>query len=872
MFHLRGRVWRWVATVFIAVFLFLSLIVHPNPQTNKRPFTQNPGASAHDDDEGRKKGLSREQRTREAWVWHQANALRLERNDNPSAAALTAGVINNDINDISVIQGDGSLVTQPNPFDLNGVAVQFTPSGSGYTIAASSAAFDTNFGAKLDLTTAPAVNPKTNPVPDPGDDAYILQDLGFNFSFFGAGFSSVAVSSNGNLTFRPANVTQTAFDLGTVSSTESLAELQGGLPRIAPYWHDLDATTDQTTGANGVYLRRDSDRVLITWNNIRDFPNDPIVDRGLHRFQVSLFNNGRIVFTYASAELTSQALVGVSPGATQNTPVLIDLSNPPTNSIGNPIAEIFSTSTMVDYFGVVQAFYATHPNRDVYDFIYLVTDFDFDLGDAFAFYAGIRNDASGIGLAPFDFDPTGSLGSRKIQGLLNLSNISTNYPNSPVTRFFGANHALSIMGQEQGHRWLAYPGFPGNELLLLGRDDAHWSFFYSIESTISSPAAPRSSSAEGNVWVDNGNGTFTSVNLIDGFSRLDHYLMGLRPASDVPDTFVIANPFGTIRTRESNPRPNTIVSGTRQNVTINQIVQANNARNPDSTAAPKNFRAAVVLLVRQGTQPSEATLSKVTRYRLAWESYFSQSTDFLATINTGLADQTTSRVIAAASAASYKPTLSPGEIAALFGVGLTTGATEAAATQPLPTTLAGTQVFVNGTPASLFFASPNQINFQVPRTTAATTGVPLVPSATALIEVVSNGQLIRAGAFQIAPVTPAVFTLNASGAGAATAIDAFTFTPGPFNAKQANGDPNIIAVFGTGLGTDATDIDGDVSASVRATLDGNPVTVSYAGRAPGFTGLNQFNVVFPANIITGTHTLIISRNNIQSAAVTIAIR
>ena len=391
-----------------------------------------------------------------------------------------------------------------------------------------------------------------------------------------------------------------------------------------------------------------------------------------------------------------------------------------------------------------------------------------------------------------------------------------------------------------------------------------------IESTISSPAARRSSSAEGSVWRDNGNGSFTSVNLVDGFSVLDQYLMGLRPASDVPDTFVITNPSGTVRTRESNPFPNVNVSGTRQTVTMNQILQANGNRNPNSTTAPKNFRAAVVLLVQQGAQPSQSTLDKVTLYRLAWESYFKQSTDARGLINTGLANQAVDRTVIALSASSFKPTLAAGEISALFGAGFS-NSIAVASSQPLPTTLAGTQVRINGTPAGLFFVSPEQINFQVPLTTATTTGT-AVNSSTALIEVIRDGQLIRAGAFQIAPVVPGIFTTNQSGTGAAAALDAFTFTGGPFNAKQSNGQPNIIAVYGTGVGADVTDADGNAAGSTTATIDGAAVSVSYAGRAPGFIGLNQFNITFPATITSGNHTLVISRNGIAAREVTIAIR
>jgi uncharacterized protein (TIGR03437 family) len=873
MLFRNTRVWRWLVVALIITSLVPALILRPSARTEKRSTAGFTAASAQGGDGAKKKGLSRQQREREAWVWHEVNLERLKREHPLGVEALTTDVTSQDINDISVIQDDGRFAIPTNPFDLNGRAVQFTLAGSSYTITTASAGFDANFGTKLDLTTAPAVNPIS--FAEPGDDAYITQDLGFSFSFFGATFTNVAISSNGNLTFRPANVSQRAFDLGAASSIASLAEFQQGLPRIAPYWHDLDARAGQTQGANGVYFRRDSDRVMVTWNNIRDFPNDPAVDLGVHRFQVTLFNNGRIVFTYDTAQLTSQALAGVTPGLSQTAPSLVNLNAPPPSAFGAPVGEFFATETIIDFIGLTQAFYAAHPGRDVYDFLYLMTDFDIDLGDAFAFYLSIRNDARGTGQDVFDFDPSGVLGARRIQGILNLSNIAGDYPALPTTRIpfvVGANHALSVMGQEQGHRWMSYTRYPGNDLLLLGRDDAHWSFFLNMESTISSPAARRASSMEGNVWRENGDGTFTSVGLNDGYSRLDHYLMGLRPASEVADTFLIANPTNTGgRDREDDTLPNVTVGGTKQAVTINQIIQANGARTPDSTAAQKNFRAAVVLLVRQGAPPSTATLDKVALYRLAWESYFAQSTDYLATINTGLADQTTSRVIAASSAASFEPTLAPGGIAALFGAGLA-GSTAVATSQPLPTTLAGAQVRINGAPAPLFFVSPTQINFQVLRATIATTGLFSAPSATALIEVIRDGQLIRAGAFQIAPVTPAIFTFNQSGTGPAAAVDGITGALPPFNARQSNGQPNIIAVFGSGLGADATDVDGNVNASVQATIDGNLVTVNYAGRVPGLTGLNQFNVVFPANITSGTHTLVISRNGIASRQVTIAVR
>jgi uncharacterized protein (TIGR03437 family) len=78
--------------------------------------------------------------------------------------------------------------------------------------------------------------------------------------------------------------------------------------------------------------------------------------------------------------------------------------------------------------------------------------------------------------------------------------------------------------------------------------------------------------------------------------------------------------------------------------------------------------------------------------------------------------------------------------------------------------------------------------------------------------------------------------------------------------------------FGTGLGADVTDIDGNANAAVQARIGGQAVTVLYAGRAPGFVGLNQLNIVLPAGITAGTYTLLVSRDGVAANSVTVTIR
>src|SRR5262249_38653887 len=84
-----------------------------------------------------------------------------------------------------------------------------------------------------------------------------------------------------------------------------------------------------------------------------------------------------------------------------------------------------------------------------------------------------------------------------------------------------------------------------------------------------------------------------------------------------------------------------------------------------------------------------------------------------------------------------------------------------ATTQPLPTMLGGTRVSVldsQGTErfAPLFFASPAQINFQVPPGTVA---------GKALVTVLNSSETVAAASTQIVKVSPGLFSADATGQG-----------------------------------------------------------------------------------------------------------
>src|SRR5262249_42535765 len=117
------------------------------------------------------------------------------------------------------------------------------------------------------------------------------------------------------------------------------------------------------------------------------------------------------------------------------------------------------------------------------------------------------------------------------------------------------------------------------------------------------------------------------------------------------------------------------------------------------------------------------------------------------------------------SAASFNGPLAPESIVALFGLALA-DSTRVADSVPLPTRLNGVEIKVRGInaverSASLFFVSPEQINFQVPAGTAL---------GNATVFVSFNGLTVPSGSVQIAGVAPGLSAANAKGQGVAAAV------------------------------------------------------------------------------------------------------
>lgn len=189
---------------------------------------------------------------------------------------------------------------------------------------------------------------------------------------------------------------------------------------------------------------------------------------------------------------------------------------------------------------IAQKFYETH--GDEYDFFVIFTNFDFAMPQtgAKAFYSEIRNDIQGIGLTSFDYRPQYGIAGKRLQGLIEMANIS-GHAMDPLSPAF--EQTQMILAHEMMHRWGAQPRFldenNAESTALLGKDGKHWSFLLDTNGSV----------LYGNHWQDNGDGTFTSIDpqyhTVSGIGRtlspLDLYLMGINDAAAVPPMLLIEN-------------------------------------------------------------------------------------------------------------------------------------------------------------------------------------------------------------------------------------------------------------------------------------------------------------------------------------------
>jgi uncharacterized protein (TIGR03437 family) len=204
------------------------------------------------------------------------------------------------------------------------------------------------------------------------------------------------------------------------------------------------------------------------------------------------------------------------------------------------------------------------------------------------------------------------------------------------------------------------------------------------------------------------------------------------------------------------------------------------------------------------------------------------------------------------NAASFTAQLSPGALATIFGTNFTGTGVDAIAALPLPPSLGGVSVQVNGVAAPVLYASSGQINFQIPWETptgsvTVAVGINGMTSTTVnvTIEAAAPGLFVQ-GAHAIVQNSPD-FSLNSSSNPAKVGSTLIAYLTGA-------GDVTPKPADGAAAGSDPV----STASGVTATIGGKTATVSFAGLAPNFVGLWQANIVVPAGLTQGDVPLIVS--------------
>jgi uncharacterized protein (TIGR03437 family) len=212
-------------------------------------------------------------------------------------------------------------------------------------------------------------------------------------------------------------------------------------------------------------------------------------------------------------------------------------------------------------------------------------------------------------------------------------------------------------------------------------------------------------------------------------------------------------------------------------------------------------------------------------------------------------------IAAVANAASFKAGFAPGMVMSVFGSQLASS-TQTASTLPLPLTMAGVSVTINGVSAPLYFVSPGQLNVQIPYETG---------SGPAVLGVNNNGQ-VTSFSFQVDAAAPGIFTMQGS------LVPTLTGSPGQTLSMFITGEGDVTPSLRTG-GTPAA---GTVSKlpgprlPVIVTVGGIPADVSFAGIPPGLAGVTQINFRVP-NVSAGAQPIIVTVGGTASAPATLSV-
>jgi uncharacterized protein (TIGR03437 family) len=209
--------------------------------------------------------------------------------------------------------------------------------------------------------------------------------------------------------------------------------------------------------------------------------------------------------------------------------------------------------------------------------------------------------------------------------------------------------------------------------------------------------------------------------------------------------------------------------------------------------------------------------------------------------------------------------LAPGTVVALFGANLATQALSPGVI-PLLNNINGSFVLVGGNQLPLYYASPGQINAEIP--------VELPLNRPQAVIVANGGAYTLPDNINITAVSPGV-AAYASGAVIAQHAD-FSLVDGGHPAHP--GEVLIMYLVGMGATNPSTPTGQQTTgplepAVVQPTVmvDGQPALVSFAGLTPGGIGLYQINFQVPTGARSGNLNVVVAQGDVVANVTTLPV-
>jgi len=214
---------------------------------------------------------------------------------------------------------------------------------------------------------------------------------------------------------------------------------------------------------------------------------------------------------------------------------------------------------------------------------------------------------------------------------------------------------------------------------------------------------------------------------------------------------------------------------------------------------------------------------------------------------------------AAVNSASFSTQISPGSLVSLYGSKLALD-TQAATSTPLSTVLAGAEVLLNDQPIPVSFASPNQVNVQIP---------PNTPLGSARLRSRVSGALSSEITVNISATSPGIFVYGDNRAvvqnqDAGINGPETPELPGRYAVLYLTGIGATTAPVGPGAASPADPLAFAVSSATLRIGD-TEANVLFTGLTPGFVGLAQINFQVP-ELPPGDYPLTVTIDGVQSNA------